>query len=84
LCPAPAKLEGHFDSRARGIFVGFRSEVDSVGASLNLSKKYGFTVATRYRWGAILSYDLDLDKISAIRCEADVEYVEFNRVITIT
>jgi hypothetical protein len=46
-------------------------------------QKYHFNTAIQYSWGAIFSSDLDLSLIPLIRCEPDVEYLEFNQVVTI-
>jgi hypothetical protein len=46
--------------------------------------KHHFNKAIQYSWGAIFSSDLDLKLIPLIRCEPDVEYLEFNQVVTIS
>jgi hypothetical protein len=48
-----------------------------------MAKKYHFNTAIQYSWGTIFTRNLDLNLIPFVRCERDVDYVEFNAVATI-
>lgn len=82
-CANPARLEGHRDVRAPGAFISFKPGVEPKAAAARMALKYHFSKAIQYSWGAIFSSDLDLKLIPLIRCEPEVEYVEFNQVTTI-
>ena len=82
-CPDPARLESHPDVRAPGAFISFKPGVEPKAAAAKLALKYHFINMIQYSWGAIFNSDLDLELIPLIRCEPDVEYVEFNQVVTI-
>jgi hypothetical protein len=83
-CSNPARLEGHRDPRAPGVFIAFKSGVDPIAAAARMVRKYHFNTATQYSWGSVFSSDLDPKFIPSIRCEPDVEYLEFNAVIGIS
>jgi hypothetical protein len=83
-CSNPAKLEGHRDAKAPGVFIGFKPGVEAVAAAARLVQKYHFNAAKQYSWGAVFTSDLDPNWIPSIRCEPDVEYLEFNAVISIS
>jgi hypothetical protein len=82
-CSNPAKLEGHPDPQAPGIFIAFKPGVEPIGAAASLAKKYHFNTAIQYSWGTIFTRNLDPKLIPSILCERDVEYLEFNAVATI-
>ena len=82
-CSNPAKLEGHRNPKAPGVFIAFKPGVEPIAATARMAKKYHFSTASQYSWGTIFTNDLDLNSIPSIRCEPDVEYVEFNAVTTI-
>jgi hypothetical protein len=82
-CSDPARLEGHADVRAPGAFISFKPGVEPRAAAARMALKYHFNKAIQYSWGAIFSSDLELKLIPLIRCEPDVEYLEFNQVVTI-
>jgi hypothetical protein len=82
-CSNPAKLEGHQDLKAPGIFIAFKTGVEPIAAAARMAKKYHFNTAIQYSWGTIFTRNLDLKLIESIRCEPDVEYLEFNAVATI-
>ena len=83
-CTNPARLEGHPDPRAPGAFIAFKPGVEPIAAARRVIQKYHFNTANQYSWGAIFSSDIDLKLIPLIRCEPDVEYLEFNQVVTIS
>jgi hypothetical protein len=78
-CAKPARLGGKFDG-APGYFVGFKSTtIDRRAAAAALAKKYDF------QYDRYISMDnfifiraISPATIAQLRCEADVEYVEFN------
>jgi hypothetical protein len=82
-CSDPARLEGHADVRAPGVFIAFKPGVEPVAAARRMIQKYHFNAASQYSWGTVFTSDLDLKWIPSIRCEPDVEYLEFNQVVTI-
>ena len=81
-CRNPAKLEGHSDARAAGIFIAFKPGIDDFAAAATLAKKYHFTVARQYSL-PVLIHDLDLKLIPSVRCEQEIDYLELNVVTTI-
>ena len=81
-CSDPAKLEGHPDPKAPGVFIAFKHGVDSNAAATMLAKKYHFNIANQYSWGTIFSRDFNLNLLSSVRCERDVDFVEFNAIAT--
>jgi hypothetical protein len=83
-CSNPARLEGHRDLKAPGVFIALKPGVEPIAAAAGMAQKYHFNTANQYSWGAVFTTDLDLNLIPSIRCEPDVEYLEFNAVITIT
>jgi hypothetical protein len=83
-CSDPARLEGHPDPRAPGVFIAFRRGVDPLAAAAILAKRHHFKIANAYSWGTIFSSDLEPVLIPQIRCERDVDYVEFNAVATVS
>jgi hypothetical protein len=82
-CSNPAKLEGHRDPRAPGVFIAFKPGVEPIAAARRMIQKYHFNTASQYSWGTVFTSDLDLKLIPSVRCEPDVDYVEFNAVTTI-
>jgi hypothetical protein len=82
-CSDPARLEGHLDPKAPGVFIAFKPGVVPVAAAAAMAQKYHFNIANQYSWGTIFTSNLDLDLIPSVRCERDVDYVEFNAVTTI-
>jgi hypothetical protein len=83
-CSNPARLEGHRNLKAPGIFIAFKPGVEPIAAARRMIQKYHFNTASQYSWGSVFTTDLDLKWIPSIRCEADVDYVEFNAAITIS
>jgi hypothetical protein len=82
-CSEPARLEGHFNSKAPGVFIAFKPGAEPVAAAAGMAQKYHFNIATQYSWGTIFTNNLDLNVIPSVRCERDVDYVEFNAVTVI-
>ena len=82
-CSNPARLEGHGDLKAPGVFIAFKPGVEPIAAARRMIQKYHFNTASQYSWGSVFTTDLDLKLIPSIRCEPDVEYLEFNAVIVI-
>jgi hypothetical protein len=83
-CSNPARLEGHRDPRAPGLFIAFKPGVEPTAAARRMIQKYHFNTASQYSWGSVFTSDLDLKWIPSIRCEPDVDYVEFNAVVSIS
>jgi hypothetical protein len=81
-CHNPAKLQGHSDPRVAGVFIAFKAGIDDFAAAATLAKKYHFTIASQYSL-PVLIRDLDPNLIPSIRCEQEIDYLEFNGVTTI-
>jgi hypothetical protein len=82
-CSNPARLEGHRDPRAPGFFIAFKPGAEPISAASRMVQKYHFNTASQYSWGTIFTSNLNLNLIPLIRCEPDVDYVEFNAVTII-
>jgi hypothetical protein len=83
-CSNPARLEGLRNPQAPGVFIAFKPGVEPIAAARRMIQKYHFNNASQYSWGTVFTRDLDLKWIPSIRCEPDVDYVEFNAVTTIS
>ena len=81
-CSNPARLEGHPNPKVPGVFIGFKPTAER-NAAAGLAQKYQFSIANQYPWNSIVTTDLDLMLIPSVRCERDVDYVEFNQEISI-
>jgi hypothetical protein len=81
-CAHPARLEGHFDWAApRIVFVLKPSTKDLGAVGTALSKKYGFKIVwwfTAVFKGFMTPY-LAPSEIAELRCEADVELIEYDQ-----
>jgi len=82
-CSNPARLEGHTNNEAPGVFIAFKPGVEPIAAAAMMSEKYHFDTAIQYSWGVVFTSNLELNLIPSIRCEPDVEYLEFNQMIII-
>jgi hypothetical protein len=82
-CSDPARLEGQLDPQAPGVFIAFKPGVEPFAAAKRMAQKYHFTTAIQYSWGTIFTRNLDLTLIPSVRCEPDVDYLEFNAVARI-
>lgn len=84
-CSDPAPLLGTPDSRvADSYIVVFDDSTDSAARTAELEEKYGFTAQYVYEhalegFAAVLS----AETVAAIRCEADVKYIEHDAVVSI-
>ncbi len=79
-CALPARLEGVFDG-APGYFVGFKkTTADPRALAAALAKKYGFEYHGYVSWtDSTFVYTLSPVTLAKLRCEPDIEYVEFDR-----
>jgi len=82
-CSDPARLEGHQDPKAPGVFIAFKPSVEPIAAAKRMAQKYHFNTTIQYSWGTIFTRNLDLNLIPSVRCEPDVDYVEFNAMTSI-
>jgi hypothetical protein len=80
-CATPAKLDGPWDERGRGYFIGIKAGSNYPIASARLQSKFHLEVQ-RYELAlhAILVADLPAQTIAALRCEPDVDYISYNAV----
>jgi len=85
-CAHPARLEGHFDG-SPSIMVKLKSSTrDAQAVGMALSKKYGFKIVWWFRAvfkGFIAPY-LAPGEIAELRCEPDVELVEYDQRTSIS
>jgi len=78
-CDEPARLEGEFNARTPGVSVEFKRSVkDPIAAAAALAAKYHFRITTQYSWGGIFIWSLGPEIIEQLRCEPQVEMVEYN------
>ena len=82
-CDDPAPLRGTADPRAPGYIVVFHKGVASRAEAQRLAAKYGFTPRAVYE-SALQGFSADLSAaaLAGVRCEATVDYVEHDGVVT--
>lgn len=80
-CAAPAKLDGPWDERGSGYFIGIKAASNYRLAAANLASKFHLAVQHYYLAShAILVADLPAATVAALRCEPDVDYISYNAV----
>ncbi len=83
-CEHPAALLGQFDPQAPGYIVVYRDGVDAKAETDRLATKYEFQ--PRFVYIHVLggfSADLTPPVVADVRCEATVDYMEFNQRFTL-
>ena len=83
-CLFPAPLSGQPDPRAPGYIVVFEDNVDAPSETNRLATRYGFTPRFVYEFALKgFSSDLTPNVVAAIRCEASVQSVAHDGVVSI-
>lgn len=78
-CEQPARLEGEFNARTPGVTIEFKRSVqDAAAAAKALASKYSFRITTQFSWGGIYVWSISAETIAALRCEPDIEMIEYN------
>ncbi len=81
-CSAPAPLFGTYS--LPGYIVQFRDTIDAAAETARLAQLYGFTPLYVYQSAPRgFAADLSDSTVAAIRCEASVQLVEYNQLVTV-
>jgi hypothetical protein len=83
-CKFPAPLEGSYQPTAPGYIVQLRGDTNSVvlGAR-TLAKMYGFKLHSVFEsTGAFYTSSISQSALAKLRCESQVQLVEYNSITT--
>jgi hypothetical protein len=81
-CANPVPLSGKYDPRAPGYIVVYHADVNAAQETTRLAALYAFT--PRSVWTSALqgfAADLTPEVVAAVRCEATVDYVEYDALV---
>lgn len=83
-CPDPAPVRGMYDPRAPGYIVVFHDSVDASVETARLAETYGFTPRHVYE-SALRGFSavLSPEAVAGVRCQATVDYLEYNGIVSI-
>jgi hypothetical protein len=84
MCGTPARLYGKYNSVVPTIFVGIEPGADLVAACRSLAEKYGPGHVAPSPSGHACAAALKPNLVPALRCEPNVEYVDFDAELTIS
>jgi hypothetical protein len=82
-CKAPARLQGHFDSRAPGFVIELRPTADASSVADDLATRYGFPVRPLYPADSLIitTGSMTPRAVAALRCDPAVETISHEVIL---
>lgn len=83
-CRHPAVVLGHFDARAPNCVVLVRKGKNQTAVAQRLAKKYQFNPYVLKLVHGFIVNNASVDLVARLRCEQDVESIEYDQPTSIT